>query len=58
MLVILGKAQIIAKQDKPRRGPAQNRQQPLDRRQILAAQLHDLQIMPLGPNRRMHRLDQ
>ncbi len=58
MLVVMGKRQVVAEQDHPHGGRAQQRQQPPDRRQILALNLDQLQVGRFGHAGRMHRLDE
>lgn len=52
MTVVLIKAQVVAEQQEPLLRPAQQPQQPADRRQVLALQLHQLQL----PRHRLRRL--
>ena len=58
MLIIMAERQVIAEQHEAIRRAAQNAQKATDRRQILAAEFHDLQRPALADHFGMHGLDQ
>ncbi len=56
VLVVMAERQVVAEQQEPAGRHAQMRQQALHAGQVLAAQLDDLQVMPLGPDLGVHAL--